>query len=166
MTVKEKNRIILLYLVMEERLLKVVVQKTDKGKEEQVVIQCHAITDKVQQIKKYIQSIDEFIVGVEGKEKVRVFYNDIYYVEAVDNKTFAYLNKRLVTLDIKLYQFEEMAKDNGFVRISKSVILNLNMIEKARSALNGRILLELDNGEKVMVTRHYVSELRKRLRGE
>ena len=38
---------------MEEGLLKVVVQKTDKGKEDQVVIQYHTITDKVQQIKIY-----------------------------------------------------------------------------------------------------------------
>lgn len=59
-----------------------------------------------------------------------------------------------------------MAQEKGFIRISKSIVLNLHTVENAKSALNGRIILELDNAEKVMVTRHYVPELRKRLRGE
>lgn len=146
--------------------MKVVIQKIGREMEEQIIIQCHETTDTIQQAKEYLQALDTFIMGIEGKEKVRVSFHDIYYVESVDNRTFAYLNKRVVILEIKLYQFEEMAREKGFVRISKSVILNLHTVQKARSALNGRILLELDNGERVMVTRHYVPELRKWLRGE
>ena len=151
---------------MEEILLKVIVQQISELEEDKVIIQCHELSDTIQQIKEYLQSIDTFIVGIEGDKKVKIPFHDIYYVESVDNRTFAYLNKRVIILEIKLYQFEEISKNKGFIRISKSVVLNLHTVEKARSALNGRILLELDNGEKVMVTRHYVPELRKSLQGE
>lgn len=147
-------------------MLKVVIQHINRDTDEQVIIQCYETTETVKQIKEHVESMDSFIIGLEDQKSVRIPLHDIYYVESVDNKTFAYLNKRVITLEIKLYQFEEMAQEKGFIRISKSIVLNLHTVENAKSALNGRIILELDNAEKVMVTRHYVPELRKRLRGE
>lgn len=147
-------------------MLKVVIQHINRDTDEQVIIQCYETTETVKQIKEHVESMDSFIIGLEDQKSVRIPLHDIYYVESVDNKTFAYLNKRVITLETKLYQFEEMAQEKGFIRISKSIVLNLHTVENAKSALNGRIILELDNAEKVMVTRHYVPELRKRLRGE
>ena len=147
-------------------MLKVVIQHINRDTDEQVIIQCYETTETVKQIKEHVESMDSFIIGLEDQKSVRIPLHDIYYVESVNNKTFAYLNKRVITLETKLYQFEEMAQEKGFIRISKSIVLNLHTVENAKSALNGRIILELDNAEKVMVTRHYVPELRKRLRGE
>lgn len=50
---------------------------------------------------------------------------DIYYVEAVDNKVFIYSLKRVYETKMKLYEMEEMLLHKYFLRVSKSVLLNL-----------------------------------------
>jgi DNA-binding LytR/AlgR family response regulator len=52
---------------------------------------------------------------------------------------------------------------NDFLRISKSVILNLSKVQKLIPALSGRFEAVLHNGLKVIISRQYVTELKKRL---
>lgn len=50
-----------------------------------------------------------------------------------------------------------------FIRISKSMILNLNKVERFVPSLGGRIEAVLKNGEKAVISRQYVPEVKKRL---
>lgn len=145
--------------------MRALIRKIDQDLEEQVIIECHEVTGEVQDIVNFVQNINEYIEGFDCAEKIRVPLSEIYYVETVDNKTFAYLENRVIELKLRLYQFEEFYKKQYFVRVSKSAVINMMKLESAKSALNGRILVRLSNGERVMVTRKYVSHLRQRLRG-
>ena len=49
------------------------------------------------------------------------------------------------------------------MRISKSCILNVMTLKNVRALLNGKMEAELENGEKVIVTRHYVETLKQKL---
>jgi DNA-binding LytR/AlgR family response regulator len=53
--------------------------------------------------------------------------------------------------------------NSDFLRISKSVIVNLSKIKSLSPALSGRFEAALDNGEKVIISRQYVGDLKKRL---
>jgi DNA-binding LytR/AlgR family response regulator len=53
-----------------------------------------------------------------------------------------------------------------FLRISKSMLLNLMKVESIRPAFNGRFLAVLHSGEEVIVSRSYVKGLKRALKGE
>ena len=57
----------------------------------------------------------------------------------------------------KLYEFEELLKGRSFLRISKSVVLNIMKVDSIKPALNGRFSCILRNGEEVIISRKYVN---------
>ena len=66
----------------------------------------------------------------------------------------------------KLYELERILKEKYFLRVSKSVILNLMKVKAIKPALNGRYSAILQNDEEIIISRKYVQELKKALKGE
>lgn len=99
-------------------------------------------------------------------EKVRVRLTDtygyillssIYYIESVDRKYMANLAKESHQLqtDVTLKELAERFQKMGFVRVSKSLIVNVAKVEKVAMDLNMRMLAYLTNGEVVQINRSY-----------
>ena len=63
----------------------------------------------------------------------------------------------------KFYQVEELSEMLPFMRISKSMIINLDKIRHISPALGGRFEALLDNDEKVIISRQYVPILKDKL---
>lgn len=114
----------------------------------------------------YLQSYDAQIkCSVDDTEQM-INIADIYYIESVDKKTFVYLEKEVYHIDLRLYQLKEKLQNFGFVQISKSCLLNINVMKNIRPLLNSRMEATLNNGEKVYVSRKYLNEVKKALRNE
>ncbi|WP_312831513.1 LytTR family DNA-binding domain-containing protein [Sedimentibacter saalensis] len=145
--------------------MKINVEIIDKKKEEQLLIECYEVTQQIDEIINFVKSRDTSLTAYYESQIYFVYLKDIYYIEAVDNKVFAYLEKRVYELKIKLYEFEELYGETNFFRCSKSVIVNLMKIEYIKPALNGRFMATLNNSEKVIISRQYVAELKERLKG-
>jgi len=62
-------------------------------------------------------------------------------------------------------RYEKLYGERSFFRCSKSVVVNLMKIEFMKPALNGRFMATLNNNEKVIISRQYVTELKKKLKG-
>ena len=90
---------------------------------------------------------------------------DVYYIESVDDKTFLYLEKETYESRKRLYELEKITDSFHFVRISKSVVVNLMKVDSIKPALNGRFLCKLKNGEDVIISRKYVQVLKEKLKG-
>jgi DNA-binding LytR/AlgR family response regulator len=88
---------------------------------------------------------------------------DVFYFEAVDNKVFLYLEKEVYETKLKLYELEERFVGTDFLRVSKSVIMNLAKVKTLSPAFNGRFEATMKNGEKVIVSRQYVPVLKDKL---
>ena len=95
-----------------------------------------------------------------------VAVSDILYIETVDNKSFVYTQKNVYETKQKLYELEEMLKEKRFLRISKSMLLNLMKVSSIKPALNSGFTAELISGEQVVITRKYVADLQKALKRE
>jgi DNA-binding LytR/AlgR family response regulator len=145
--------------------MKINVEIIDKKKEEQLLIQCYKVTQQIDEIISFVKSRDTSLTAYYDSQIHFVYLKDIYYIEAVDNKVFAYLENKVYELKIKLYEFEELYGETNFFRCSKSVIVNLMKIEFIKPALNGRFMAILNNNEKVIISRQYVTELKERLKG-
>ena len=59
-----------------------------------------------------------------------------------------------------------MLQQKHFLRVSKSTLLNLMKVSAIKPALNSRFIAVLFSGEQVVITRKYVPELKKALKGD
>ena len=57
-------------------------------------------------------------------------------------------------------------REKYFLRVSKSLVLNLMKIKSIKPALNGRYSAILQSGEEVIISRKYVMQLKSALKGE
>ncbi len=146
--------------------MKVLLRKITKDKDEQAIVECHEVSDDVKSIVRFIKSTDTMLAGYLEEKMCQIALQDILFVEAVDNKVFAYTAKKVYELKCKLYEFEEMYVTKRFFRCSKSFVINLMKVDHVRPILNGRFSATMFNGEDVIISRQYVKELKKRLLGE
>jgi len=65
-----------------------------------------------------------------------------------------------------LYELEGILREKYFLRVSKSLVLNLMKVTAIKPALNGRYSAVLESGEEIIISRKYVPELKKALKGE
>ena len=92
--------------------------------------------------------------------------DQILYAEKVDEKTFAYTTDQVLQRDLSLMNLELFLDDIKFFRCSKSMIVNIEMVERLKSLPSNRIDTIMYGGEHIIISRTYASEFRKRLRGE
>ena len=142
--------------------LKIIIEQPENGEEEQIIVKCHNISPELWNVLNSLRARDSMLVANIGNEIHRVNPSDIYYIETVDNKTFLYCESDVYESKQKLYELEDLAISN-FLRISKSVIVNLSKIKSLVPALSGRLEAVLTNDEKVIISRQYVSELKANL---
>ena len=135
-------------------------------KNEYVKIGCHEMDERISEIVKFVKLRRGTIEGIREGDKYSVPIQDIYYIESVDDKTFLYMKGGVYESGRRLYDLEEAMEPYHFVRISKSIIVNLMKVVSIKPALNGRFVLRLRNEEEVIISRKYVPDVKKKLRGE
>ena len=91
--------------------------------------------------------------------------DDIYYIESVDDKTFAYTCNDVIRLDNSLQGVMGILDDIRFFRCSKSMIINIDRVRVLKSLSSNRIDAALENGEHIIISRTYATDFRKLLRG-
>ena len=84
-------------------------------------------------------------------------------IEVVDSKASLYCRKAVFENRLKRYELEESCQGTAFFRASKSLILNADKIDFVSPSFSGRFAVTLLNQETVVVSRQYVSVLKKRM---
>lgn len=103
------------------------------------------------------------LYGIEDEEKQLLPIQDIYYFESVEKRTFAYMRTKVYQIQYNLTELEDRLSEQGFIRINKSVVINIFKIKKIRSELNMRVQAQLLNKEEIMISRHYKTGFEKYL---
>ena len=86
----------------------------------------------------------------------------IYYAESVDKHTYVYTKDNCYECRDRLYELEEKL-GTYYVRISKSMIVNLRKVRNVSAEPGGRMVAVLLNDERVIISRSYVKEIKRRL---
>lgn len=146
---------------MEVKILKIA-----KEIPETVEIKCHHINAQVREITAFVESRQGQITGSCDGMQYEIPIMNIYYVEAVDNRVFLYCSKQIYETKRRLYEIEDILVEKNFLRVSKSVVLNLMKVKAIKPAMNGRFLAILLNDEEIIISRKYVSALKNKLKGE
>lgn len=145
---------------MEIKLLKIA-----KEQPEQMEIRCHEVTEEIREIVTFVKTRQGKLTGIQKEKQFEIPVPEVCYIEAVDNKVFLYTKEQVYETRQKLYELEELLKEKYFLRVSKSLLLNLMKVGSIKPALNGRFLAVLQNGEEITISRKYVPELKLALKG-
>ena len=142
------------------------ITKIPNDKPEILEIRCHSVTDEVWEIIAFVKSRQGQISGAIDERQYEISVTDIFYIEAVDNRSFIYTKGKVYESKQKLYELEELLNEKHFLRVSKSTILNLMKISSIKPAMNGRFTAVLSSNEQVIISRKYVPDLKRALKGE
>lgn len=143
--------------------MKIHIEQNDSFTEPEVTIKCSAVDSELERL---IASIRLFANTISGKKDNATFFislSDVFYFETTDNKMFFYTDKDVYETNLRLYEAEERFKDTSFVRVSKSFIVNLKKVASIQTETNGRLIAQLINHEKIVISRQYVPAIREKL---
>lgn len=144
----------------------------DAGRQRpKAVIYTNEVTDEVNEaVKKLSGQATPFLSGAlvlgraqmeSASEIVQLLEpGQIYHIYAANQKIFAVTAQGEFRLNMRLYELEERLKENMFVRISNSELVNLRQAEQFDLSLSGTICVKLKNKEKVYVSRRYVKKIK------
>lgn len=143
--------------------MKIIIEENNPGEEDQIIIRCSELNENLLKIISELKMSQKKIAGMKDGNIIMIDPGNVYYFEGVDNKVFLYCKQNVYETKLKLYEIEEEYKNTNYFRASKSIILNLAKIRSVSPAYSGRFEALLINGEKVVISRQYVPELKKKL---
>ena len=145
--------------------MKIKILKITQDKPEELEIRCHEVSQEVREIVTFVKSRQGQLTGVIEGKQYEVPVSDVYYIETVDNTVFIHSGKKVYKARQKLYELEGVLREKYFLRVSKSLIINLMKVKSIKPALNGRYSAILHSDEEIIISRKYVPELKKALKG-
>ena len=90
----------------------------------------------------------------DGDEEI-LEIREIYYFDHIDRKLFAYTKDGVFRIMNTLSSIEESLEDYGFVRVSKSNLINIYKIRQLKPDVNMKVYASFDNGERICINRSY-----------
>jgi len=124
-----------------------------------VDIQYRELTPAIHQIFQICEDTGAILLCERDGATCRVDANDVLYIEWVDNRSCVYTSNEVFTLPAPLSHLESSLAGLHFKRISKMTLVNIYKIRSISSGLHSRLTAEMDNGEQVVINRHYRSAL-------
>lgn len=145
--------------------MKLQLHKRNNMKEPEIDISYSTITKPLNRVIQYIQQQEYTVAGIKENTVYQIPLNEILYFEIVDRKTFLYTLSHTYECKEKILFLEQALYGTTIVRIGKSVLLNLSALKCVKPYPNHRLLVELNNGEYLIVSRKFIPDLQERIRG-
>ena len=145
--------------------MKVRLEQISAG-EEELIIRYIEKGPKLEAILHFLESHEEKLAGTKEGEERQVSLlipGDIYYFESVDGIVFAYLDQGVYRIKENLNEVLARYEESGFIRSSRTMLVNIYKMNQLKSEAGGRILATLHNGEKIVISRKYAVSFRNRL---
>lgn len=144
--------------------MKVNIEIDEKHEETTVSIKAKKWSEELEEITKVIRKRKQpRLFGIESDQTVLLDPKEIDFIYAEKRKIFASLDKRSIEIKMKLFEVEEILVPHDFTRFSKSVIGNVNRIERFELSFNGNLCVYFHSGSKEYITKKYVSSIKKKL---
>lgn len=90
--------------------------------------------------------------------------DQVLYVETTERRAFIRtMDGTTLESPLRLYELEQALEGTEFMRISRQVLVNFDKVVSIVPEPNSRLILELDGGARVVVTRNYAPDIRRKL---
>jgi len=140
--------------------LKIIIEPQNSIEELLVKIFCKEQDDEVNRLYQHISNYTQPIWVMQNNLTYKLYKNDIYYIDTVEGNSFFYTENEVYETKDSLATIEHRIKGRQFVRISKNCIINIDYLQQVAPYTNHRLLAHMRNGEKLIVGRTYIQELK------
>ena len=144
--------------------MKITLNQDPAFPETEVVINCPRADEDILRLVAMLRIHQKKLVGILEGGRHLLDVKDILYIDTADKRTFLYTGKAVYESALRLYELEDSLRELDFLRAGRSAIVNFRRIRSIRPELGGRLLLTMDNGEQVYVSRQYAGEMKEKLR--
>jgi len=117
-----------------------------------------------QTVDRLISKIKNMSINFTGKadgKTVSIDISDIYYIENVERKIFLYSKQDVYRYDGNMSDIDSAIVDTDLVRISRTCFMNVSHLKEIMQIKNSHLEALLDNGEKLIVSRKYLKDIKK-----
>ncbi len=142
--------------------MRVRFEQVDSPEKEEALIRAQIKSDDINAAIEILEGNQRKIPLIKDGNNVFIDVSALYYIESVDKKSFVYTKQNCYETRLRLYELEETL-GAYFLRVSKSMIVNLRKIKGVKSDISGRMEATLLNDEKIVISRSYVKEIKRRL---
>lgn len=133
-------------------------------KESKIVIFTSEVTEEIKEIiNKINKTQGKVFKGIKDEKIYLVNPNEIYYFYAENQKVLAKIDKHSLQIKSKLYELEEQLEGTNFIRISNSVIANIDKIKNLEMSFNGTLCIRFMNGDVEYSSRRYLKKIKEYL---
>ena len=133
----------------------------------EVRILCAPDDGRVPRIVRCLRQASGALVGYEAPgspAKRRIPLDELLYVETRGGPALLHLaDGSVLESPLRLFELEGVLSDAEFVRASRQAIVGFDHVRAIRPENNGRLVLELEGGERVLVTRTYARSIRQKI---
>lgn len=142
--------------------LKVELKISKEVKEPYAVIYSDSLTDEITSAVMYLENTGKIITGEDNGRIAVLQPSEIYMVRVENERTVIYGENKKFISPKRLYQIEQQL-GNGFMKISKSTVINLSHIKCVEPSFKSMMSLVMKNGLKDWISRKYLPDFKKYL---
>lgn len=142
--------------------LKVELKISKEVKEPYAVIYSDSLTDEITSAVMYLENTGKIITSEDNGRIAVLQPSEIYMVRVENERTAIYGEDKKFLSPKRLYQLEQQL-GNGFMKISKSTVINLSHIKCVEPSFKGMMSLVMKNGLKDWISRKYLPDFKKYL---
>lgn len=127
------------------------------------VIHTGKVTAEVQRVAALLSEERASLISTGEDEKIVMLHpEEIYLVRVEAEKAVIYGEKRQFRSGKRLYELEALLGPD-FMRISKSTIINLQLLDYVAPSLGGVMVLVMKNGQRDYISRKYLPAFKRYL---
>ena len=143
--------------------MKIHILYDDNAEEPEVTVVCREITDEVSRLLRAAESREDRLTVMKDGQIFILRYPDIIYIDTADKRIFVYTSGEVYETGQRLYELERQLPAADFFRANKSCIVGIRHIRSIKADIDGRLLLTMDSGDKLWVSRQYAADFRKKI---
>lgn len=140
--------------------MKITLREDAKSKPEVIIIY-PKMDGTIKKLIKKIESLEVAFPVKNGEEQLLLNIDDIYYIETLERKTFVYTKDGVYRIEKKYNVLCDELQNYDFAQISRSCLLNINVLKSIKTIHNSRLQGTLQNGEKINISRTYMKHIRR-----
>ncbi len=138
-----------------------VEQRQVKDQPLTVIVEYPEYDKSVDNLINKIKNMSISFTGKSDGKTVSIDISDIYYIENVERKIFLYSRKNVFRYDGSMADIESSIAETDLVRISRTCFMNVSHLKEIMQIKNSHLEAVLDNGEKLIVSRKYLKDIKK-----
>lgn len=144
--------------------VKLRIELSEACDEEEIIIRCSGVSEKIQKIQAYIQSLaTPKLIFYKGNQEYYLTLEEILFFETEGEQVYAHTKTDAYRVRHRLYELETMLS-RTFIRAAKGTIVNTTRIYAIHRNLTASSQVQFIGTHKhVYVSRHYYKALKERI---